>query len=170
MHNVTIAKIQARCAAYNKAHKLLMSAAPSIREWVKTLIGQKIYKADGTLLEKFNKTKPKIEGVYIDCGTYTIRAEARHVSVQQEYVNHRGERDTVNETGGHSMYFCDVKDGVAVDNPRYHDADHTIMRTDYNSEEEIKAIEMCERIEETLLAAAHGHHAIFSVTVRINTP
>ena len=167
IHEVTKAKIAARCEAYNKAHRILLDAAPAIREWVATMIGKPIYKADGGLLKKFSDTKPIIENVWIECSGYSIRAEARHVSVGKRYINQRGDTDCVNESGGFSLYFCDVKQGVAVANPNY---GHDHLRTDYNPEECIAALEKLYEIEKQVSAITDGLHHCISARLTINHP
>lgn len=53
-------KLKARVACRNRGNRLLVDYVQKYREALTPFIGQKIYKADGTLLDKVAKELPKI--------------------------------------------------------------------------------------------------------------
>lgn len=169
IHEITKAKIAARCEAYNKAHKLLNAAEPTIRSWVETLIGQPIFKKDGGLFDKFAKTKPQIDGIYIECGNYSIRAEAQHCSAPYKYKQQFGDKMMEgHESGGQSMYFADIESSTGVVTKIIPKSEP--FKTDYAPEPVFEAIEKLQKIEEQVSAITDGLHHCISARLTINHP
>lgn len=172
MDTYKIAAMKARCAAYNKAHKTLNEARPIIRAWVESMKGQCIFKKDGSLLKQFAKTKPNIPNVWIEVGKYSIRAEARNCDVEMDFLSNRGTVMKTRQSGGFSIYFCDLSqgdaEGVVVAMDRYDP--HPPLKEDYDWEECMKAVERLEALEKEMSAIAKPFYGIIGVHIKIESP
>jgi hypothetical protein len=167
MHKVTEAKLEARCAAINKANKAAAEALPEAKKWIESIMGQRIYKADGTLMAKFLKTRPILEGVRWVCGEYSIYLDPE-TSMSIKYIDYRGKEDWVSERGGFSHYLAKVSDGVVTEWDGA--VDNGCGRTDYDHKEAIRIIEKLEAKSEEMDALVYGWHGIVSIHTEIRMP
>lgn len=167
----TKARIKARCESYNIAHRMLIEAFPDIMAWVKSMEGQQIFGSTVGLLAKFRKTKPDIPFLYIEVGDYSIRAFCQSGNcVGWTRLLSSGRSDSGHESGGHSLYFADVTNGIVSIPERYLVPPAERLRTDYAPEPIFEAIIKAEALKNQIDECCKGHHEFINERVELNYP
>lgn len=116
---MNIENMEAKVKARNQVNEAIMALSPYMRAAVEQFLGQKISKADGTLLKKVAEAlpvcpnTPKLFAYYTLGNGYSLRACFRAAVTVTGGGTQYAEADT---------YLCDVTDGFATKmypNPTY---------------------------------------------------
>lgn len=134
--------LEQKVRGVNLAHKYANELYPKLVEHFKPLVGQKVYKADGTLLKKI---KDQLDTIYLPtgnelrimrfCGPYDIHYEV------QTIISHNG-RALYHSA---NVYVVHVQDGV-IDRI----ADPYERKTDYTADTVIADRKALEEAEEAV--------------------
>lgn len=128
--------LAARVYGVNNAHRVAMLIYPELREALAPFVGQKILKADGTLLKKIAELIPKISNydgisIYKSISDYNINWSVKSCEQSQSRNSYEGHTNTYYYEIG--VYVGDIRDGILI---RLYDP--PIHKTDYTVEEVLR--------------------------------
>ncbi len=123
-------RLETRVRGVNRANAYANEIAPKLRDLFAPYVGQKVFKADGTLLAKIQKQVDALQltdGMRNGGNGYVYRLSSNYsvVFVVKTYESDGENHGYYHET---SIYVAHVRDGVA-----YELYDWTTAKTDYNA-------------------------------------